>query len=277
MSTQGGPTTIILCAYRNVVTETMESISFLRDLGWGFRIGRGDALIERVRSREVSRWYKSTDEDVFLMVDDDVVFAPEHAQKVVDLAREKRGIAVAGYPVKDGTHLACRGFPGQTLTFGPEAPPVEIAMPATGFMAVHRDVITAMIEATQADNPDNKPFKDLLADIEARGLGDSAAADGARRALEKPLVPLCYGNDVEEMHWWPFFYAFWIDGQRGDIEPLSEDYAFGERARWLGFKVWLDQSIELFHLGQYAYCVSNMSGPGIVHHDEKPLDLRVAS
>lgn len=276
MTTQGAPTSIILCAYRNVVTETMESIAFLRDLGWGYRVGRGDALIERVRSREVSRWYKTTDEDVFLMVDDDVVFAPEHAQRVVDLAREKRAIAVAAYPVKDGTHLACRGFPGQVLTFGPDAPAVEIAMPATGFMAVHRDVITAMIEAKQVSNPDNAPFVELLDDLTRRGLADSPAAQGALQALNKPLVPLCYGNDLETMHWWPFFYAFWIEGQRGDVEPLSEDYAFGERARWLGFKTWLDQSIELYHLGQYPYTIQNMKGPGITHHDA-PLELVKAS
>lgn len=268
MTTQGAPTTVILCAYRNVVTETMESIEFLRDLGWGYRVGRGDALIERVRSREVSRWYKSTDEDVFLMVDDDVVFAPDHALKVVNLAREKRSIAVGAYPVKDGTHLACRGFPGQTLTFGPGAPAVEIAMPATGFMAVHRDVLTAMINATQRDNPDNAAFVRLI-----DGLGESAVLADARRALDAPLVPLCYGADDEKMHWWPFFYAFWITGQRGDVEPLSEDYAFGERARWLGFKVWLDQSIELYHLGQYPYCVSNMQGEGVVHHNDAPLVL----
>lgn len=209
--------TVLLCAWRNMVIETVESLLALRDAGWGYAIARGDALIARSRSRVVTNWYLNTDEDVFLMIDDDVVFDLEHAEKVVRLAKEKRSIAVGAYPVKDGGHLACRRFPGQEIVFGPHSEPVEIVYPATGFMAVHRDVIAAMVGSGQ--------------------------------------FPLC-GTGPGSMY--PFFDTFAVVGEDGVGDYLSEDYAFGEQARRLGFKVWLDPSVILYHIGQFPYNVHDM-------------------
>lgn len=216
--------TVILCAWRNLLAETAECMLMLRDRGWGYTIKRGDALISRSRSIAVSHWYRLTDEEVFLMIDDDVVFAPEHAESVVRLAKEKRSIVCGAYPVKDGTHLACRRFPGQTVLFGDGQPPVEIVYPATGFMAVHRDVINAMVEAKNEDG--------------------------------SPLFPLCDINGLSPM--WPFFDCFTMTDDNGHNEYLSEDYAFGEQARRLGFKVWLDPTVILYHMGFYPYTIENM-------------------
>lgn len=220
--------TILLCAWRSLTVETAECMLAMRDRGWGYVFGRGDALIQRVRSRVVSSWYRRGTDDVFLMLDDDVVFDPSQAESVVALAREKRSIAVGAYPVKDGQHLACRGYKGQRLTFGPNQPGVEIDLPATGFMAVHRDVITAMLKE----------------------------------------VPLC-SNTNDNDGFWPLFDTFWETGEDGKSEYLSEDYAFGRRAQKLGFKTWLDQSVILYHLGQYAYNVHNM--PTAEHFDGAPV------
>jgi FkbM family methyltransferase len=220
-------TTILLCAYRSLTVETAECLDVMRNRGWSYQIGRGDALIQRVRSRVVTQWYRNTNEDVFLMIDDDIVFPAEGAESVVALAREKRSIAVGAYPVRDGGHLACRGFPGQEIIFGDSRPPVEIQWPATGFMAVHRDVLDAMT-------------RDL---------------------------PLCGRNAENPLHaLYPFFDTFWIETEN-DTEYLSEDYAFGERARRLGFKVWLDPSVILYHLGGYPYNVHNMP---TARHFERP-------
>lgn len=218
--------TVILCAWRNLLAETAECLLQLRDQGWGYVIKRGDALITRSRSIATSNWYRQTDEDVFLMIDDDVVFEVQGAEKVVRLAREKRSIACAAYPVKDGTHLACRRFPGQEIVFGPESAPVEIVYPATGFMAVHRDVIDAMI--------------------------------GARTPEGRPHFPECGRGGLSPM--WPFFDTFAITGEDGQSEYLSEDYAFGEVARQLGFRIWLEPSVTLFHMGYYPYNVHTMDG-----------------
>jgi len=230
--TESAPT-ILLCAWRSLTVETAECMRIMEDLGWPTQTVRGDALIPRSRSRIVSNWYRKTTDDVFLMIDDDVVFEPQGAEKVVRLAREKRGIAIGAYPVKDGSHLACRAFVGQRLLFGEESPPVQILWPATGFMAVHRDVITAMIEARDEAN--------------------------------HPRFPLCGAKGDNPM--WPFFHCFWLTGEDGESEYLSEDYSFGEVARQLGFKTWLDPSVILYHLGQYPYNVHNMP---TAEHVERP-------
>ena len=217
---------VILCAWRGLLAETAECMLMLRDRGWGYTIKRGDALITRSRSVAVSSWYrKQPDQDVFLMIDDDVVFLPEHAESVVRLAREKRSVACGAYPVKDGRHLACRRYPGQEIQFGPDTEPVEIIYPATGFMAVHRDVITAMIEAKTPEGTLH--------------------------------FPLCGDGDTA---FWPFFDTFWVTGEDGKSDYLSEDYAFGEVARRLGFNTWLDTTVVLYHMGYYPYTLENMQG-----------------
>lgn len=228
---------ILLCAYRSMSIDAVESLMAMRDRGWGYRIGRADALIQRVRSRIVTRWYRHSIDDVFLMVDDDVVFAPEDAERVVRLAREKRGIACGAYPVKDGTHMALQTLPGKWVKYPPnqlprpDVEPVEIMWPATGFMAVHRDVIRAMVDSGE--------------------------------------LPLCGAGD-DAMY--PFFDTFWItDEKSGNSLYLSEDYAFGERARRLGFSCWVDPAIILFHMGEYAYHVHNMVASATVRHEEEAI------
>lgn len=207
-------THLLLCAYRAVGFETVTRITQMALAGWRYQIHGGDALVSRVRSIAVSQWLRETDSDVFLMIDDDIIFKPEDAQRVVDLAREKRGIACGAYPVRGGAHLACRPW-DTTVVFGPDKPPVEIEYAATGFLAAHRDVCEA-IAAT---------------------------------------LPLTHAWET-----WAFWPLFWpsIKGADGAAEYLSEDWAFCQRARDLGFGVWLDPRVELTHMGQAAYTVRTM-------------------
>jgi hypothetical protein len=162
---------------------------------------------------------------VFLMIDDDIVFRSEDAQKVVDLARAQHGIACAAYPVRGGTHLACRVSQGQSeVLFTPVSPPVEIEWAATGFMAAHRDVCDAII------------------------------------AQDK--LPFCHAD--QDWGFWPLFQPLILETADQDghdfAEYLSEDWSFCFRARRAGFGVWLDPSVELTHLGQAAYTVKTMQG-----------------
>ena len=50
----------------------------------------------------------------------------------------------------------------------------------------------------------------------------------------------------------PFFMPFVTATDRG-LWYLGEDYAFCERARLAGHRVFVDTAIRLFHLGTYAY------------------------
>lgn len=208
---------LLLCAYRSVGAETAAILTQLVKKNWRFTIHMGDALVSRVRSMSVSEWYQQDAGDVFLMIDDDILFAPEDAEKVIALARETRSIASAAYPVRGATHFASR-IPFKELKFGTEAKePVKITWAGTGFIAVHRDVIEALVKT----------------------------------------VPLCIMSS--EAWFWPMFQPFvWYNEENKYSEYLSEDWAFCERAKQLGFDVWLDPSIILTHVGTKQYTVHDM-------------------
>ncbi len=216
--------TLLLCAWRDINSDTVICMTDLIKKGWRYQLHRGDALISRVRSIAVSKWLRESDGDVFLMIDSDITFTANDAEKVVNLAREKKSIACAAYPVRGGSHLACRQVDGATITFGPEAPPKKIAYAGTGFMAAHRDVCEA-VAAT---------------------------------------MPLCHADQDWAM--WPMFMPMIaqspFDPKTGDPlhEYLSEDWAFCERAKQLGYDTWLDPSVIITHLGNAPFDIYNMNG-----------------
>jgi SAM-dependent methyltransferase len=207
------PATVLVVAHREVTVPTVQCLLGLYDHGWPIAFAQGDALVDRARSKALAAWYRENDTDVFLMVDDDIVFSVEDAARVVDLARTKRTIACGAYPVGDGGHMASRGWPGQELHWGPNHQPVEIRWPATGYMAVHRDVVGALVKTMDE----------------------------------------CYAGNVDAF--WPVFQPFALDGMY-----LSEDYAFGERARQLGFATWMEPRAILSHLKVQPVNVLTMRG-----------------
>lgn len=213
-------TALLICAFRSVSLPTMQCILQLLDNPadqYGWRVSmNGEAGINRSRSIMASRWWAETADDVFLMLDDDIVFAPEDAEKIVTECRNGHDIICAAYPVRDGGHVAIRGY-GGAFEFGPGFPPIEIKYAATGFIAVHRRVLDAMIQT----------------------------------------LPLCHGN--QPWAFWPLFdFKTVADEGSGGFNYLSEDWNFCDMAMNLGFKVWLDPSIQLRHLGQVPISVSNM-------------------
>jgi SAM-dependent methyltransferase len=216
-TTGGTVASAILVAYRAVSMPTMRSLLKLQERGW--RIGHrwSDGLISRARSIAVSRWWAETADDVFLMIDDDIVFQPADAERLVALCRDGHDIIAAAYPVRDGGHLAISGLKG-SVAFGPDEPPLEQRFVSTGFMAVHRRVVDALM----------------------------------------PTLPWCH----ESQPWCfkPLFLPFVIDDPAaGGHNYLSEDWAFVQRARDLGFRAWLDPAIILGHLAQIELNVRNMA------------------
>lgn len=210
---------VLLCAYRACNIPTMASLLKLQQAGWRIFPKWGDGYIPRVRGQITSEWWRSTADDVFLMVDDDITFEPAMAEKLVAECRDGHDIICAAYSVRDGGHLAIRSLDDLELRmrFGPDLPPVEIRYAATGFMAVHRRVIDALVET----------------------------------------LPLCHQNQA--WAYWPMFTGFTVE----EPDPvgyadLSEDWAFCQRARDLGFKVWLDPTIRLGHQGQVEFTIDNM-------------------
>lgn len=214
-------TPVVVCANREIGVRTYDSIlrlTALRSEEFDWMPGRAsESGLLRARSVWASKWYRERADDGFLMVDADIEFQPEDAEKVVRLGRETRGIAVAAYPVRDGSHLALHGLT-EEIAFGPGAPPVEIRLGSTGFMFVHRDVLDAMI----------------------------------------PTLQICHANEPWAL--WPMFdFKVVPDALSGGYIWLSEDWWFCERARELGFGVWLDPSVELTHWGHVPVTTKNMA------------------
>ena len=204
----------IICSYRGVSPDTLRSLIGLVNQGWRYTLHSGDALISRARSIAASQWLRWTDGDVFLMVDDDIGFTTGDAEAVVSLAREHAGIACAPYLTRDRRHLAQRlKYDQEVLDFGTDGGPQEILYAATGFMAVHRSVLETMIKE----------------------LG----------------LPFCHPREV--WGFWPFFQPFVVEDSVNGYEYLSEDWALCERARRLGFQVWMDSRIILNHAGVTLY------------------------
>ena len=192
-----------------------------------------DALIGRSRSIMCGEFLKS-EADVMVIIDDDIVFQPEDFWKIVEGCRETRAIYGGAYVTRtQHAHLSSRSWPKTPLAFyqTPNRRPVEFQYLATGFFALHRDVLEKMIDAEIKD------------------------ADGVHK------VALCeLGADRE---FYPFFSPFQIVEETngaGKRHYLSEDWAFCARARQLGFNVWVDQSIILQHMGLYPYTVADIDG-----------------
>lgn len=144
--------TLVICSGREISGNTFDAVmAFVGEpnqRAWPWRVSRASENgLLRARSIWASKWWRETNGDVFLFVDSDIQFSPSDVEMVADIAREKRAICVGAYSVRDGGHLALRGRDDgpMQLAFGPTAEPVEIEYGATGFMAIHRDVLDAMI------------------------------------------------------------------------------------------------------------------------------------
>ena len=211
---QAGPihqTHIAVCASDSITVHTHRSV-----LNLMAHVARGkdnwisseatEAGLLRARSVWMSTWYRTTCGDVCLLVDADIRFLPQDAMHLVQVARELRSIVVAAYPTKDGANLTIKPLmeEGQ-IQFGPDQPPIPIRWGATGFMAVHRDVMDALI----------------------------------------PTLPLC--NSKGPHSFWPIFSMDLIR-EDDDHMLLLDDFGLCERARDLGFTVWLDPTIMVDHM-----------------------------
>ncbi len=108
---------------------------------------------------------------------------------------------------------------------------VEIRNAGTGFMMFTRDVVKLMME----HHPELKTEFTMF-----RGAKDLSEQEKVR----------C--EQLQE-HYYNLFFPMMQD--RGDTYPhhITEDYAFCERWREMGGKVWADPDVELTHMGMKAY------------------------
>jgi hypothetical protein len=177
------------------------------DLGYVFLQA---ALIDRVRSNAATKFLESEGK-ILIMLDDDIIYNPEYIYQLIEDCLDKKSIVTGPYVKKalPADDLALCPLAGnESFDIGPTGKVQEIKLGATGFMAIHRDVLEAMAAA----------------------------------------IPMCNnGTDYELI---PMFMPFVKDG-----DYYGEDFAFCERARQLGFKIWVDTRFVLGHSGSFVYMV----------------------
>lgn len=143
-------TAIIPVSFRSITMPTHRSVvalltvNPLNPLGWR-EFTASEAGLLRARNIAASRWYTDTADDVFLMIDEDITFTPDEADRLVTRCREGCDIIAAAYPVRDGSNLAIRTFGAASVMFGQGEKPFQVRQAGTGFMAVHRKVLDKLI------------------------------------------------------------------------------------------------------------------------------------
>lgn len=184
----------------------------------------GDAMIDRARSQEATMFYRDTDADILLFLDDDIRYKPDEIIHMCREAYRLKTIVGAAYVVKkeDITWITPKPLNSDPIYFGDKvnSGTVEVRWVAGGAMAIHRNVLTDMIH-------------------------------------ELPL-PLCHPKD---MKFWPFFLPQLWQHPSGDYLYLSEDYSFCENARKLGYKIYMDTTVSLGHAGRYVYELADLARP----------------
>jgi len=123
-------------------------------------------------------------------------------------------ISSAIYPKKGQRALASHVLPGtEKIRFGKHGGLVEILYAATGFLHVRASVY--------------------------------------RRIQESLALPIC--NEAMGKTMIPFFQPSIIDHPQHGKWYLAEDFAFCQRAKQCGFKIYADTTIRLMHIGKFGY------------------------
>ncbi len=190
--------------------------------------GVGDAMVQRARAICATRFLEEpqlADADVLLSIDTDIEFLPQDAIQICEQAMEHS--IVAGLYVSRGR--------------GPRCKP-------TSHWAAGTEVRFGV-----GKHSDPTPVEILW------GAGGFIAIH--RRVFERLAqdIPVCHPKDASLRHI-PFYDPFPVETTSGIIE-LSEDYAFCERARRVGFPTYLNPAVRLAHWGVEPHRIEDMFVP----------------
>lgn len=218
---KSGPTfkvALAICTHRDVKLEVFKVTRLLEacpDPKIQLAMQVGDALIDRSRSKIATVFLKDRDDDILWFLDDDIVTNSQDMTRMMwEMWKYDLDILGAPYVLKSESEKA---FAIRTLE-------------------------------DQVDIPCGKG-----AEIqEVRYV--STGCMGIRRRvfekmIEKEIVHLCH---PETQKFYPFFCPMEYN-LNGKWIYLSEDWAFCQRARELGFKVHCDFGTKLGHIGPKVY------------------------
>jgi hypothetical protein len=188
-----------------------------QNLKWGFSYW-GESLIDRARAIAATDFLDNNRGDILLFIDDDIIFQPADVYQIVQDVLLHKTIVGAPYQIKNTTEkrLALAYLDSEPICVGPGGGIREVRYCSTGFFAIPRDLLL-----------------ELAKTLPRLDTGAGLKEDGS------PKVPLI-----------PFFQPMW---RMDDKVYLSEDYSCCERARCKGYKIYVDSSIVLRHLGTCEY------------------------
>lgn len=149
---------LLMCAYRGLSTQThMSLVNAVSVLGWRHRIVTDDALLDHARGMLVSAWYRETNDDAFVMIDDDIVFTPADVQRLVS---HDVDIVSAAYPARLGQTLTgIPSQPDQDAALLESGGLIQLKRAGMGCIAVRRHVIDALTRILpECDTDIGQPF-----------------------------------------------------------------------------------------------------------------------
>jgi hypothetical protein len=135
---------ILSSAYRGLSAAThMSIVNTMGVLGWQHRVLSDDALLDHARGMLVTDWYLHSNDDVFVMVDDDIAFLPAD---VLQLVNRNVDMVSATYPSRLGQTLTGMPLdPGMDASVFEGTELIELARAGMGCIAIRREVITRIV------------------------------------------------------------------------------------------------------------------------------------
>lgn len=214
------------------VPMVMSLFNLMTNPDFGMRPFANDALIERSRGRAAAFFLDRSDADVMLAIDGDIEFMDTDAVQICEQAMT-HDIVCGCYVTRSQTQAVptTRLAHETEYLFAHDPTPVPVEWPATGFVAVHRRVFEAM--------------------------------------RQLPGMGLLHPND-ESYRMYPFYLPFASIAEDGQPIFLSEDWAFGERAKQAGFTSYVNPAVRLGHWGQKRFMLEDM-----LNEDVKPMPIKV--
>lgn len=193
-----------------------------------------ESLICRARNRALADFYYQPEYTHLMTVDDDLIF-PE--KTIVELVRTDKDIIGGYYRLKTHEYLGTAVRLIDRRDWRPsllEGTIDEAEYISTGCTLVKREVITDMIDVF--------PGLEYIENLSMRPL-------------------------------WAFYQPF--VHFNGDFnEYLSEDWAFCERARQAGHRVWAHGGIRCRHWGKFLYTLDDLEVKEEIERDAATMDSR---
>ena len=195
-------------------------VPFLRDINYGYFPQVGDALIERSRGMSATNFILNTKGDVHLSLDSDIV---DFQKDAIDQMCEQ----AMTYDIVGAVYI-CRAT---ARTF-----------PATFF--------EEGVEVEFARDPTPVPVKWIA----------TGCLAVHRRVFEKmaETMPLLHASDGPRA-FYPFYQSMIYDDPDHGKILLSEDFAFTERAKALGFTAYINPAVRVGHMGAYVHRLEDMA------------------